>query len=110
VDVIVSTGGGATALAAQHATRTIPIVFVAGDPVGIGLVPRLSRPGGNLTGLNNSTSELNAKRLDLLREALPGASQFGVLVNPGPPAYRTTRNDLEEAARTLNVWLHIEEV
>ena len=110
VDVIVSTGGGATALAAKHATRVIPIAFIAGDPVGIGLVPRLSRPGGNLTGINNSTSELNAKRLDLLREARPGASRVGVLVNPGPPAYRTTRRDLEEAARSLGVRLQIREV
>jgi putative ABC transport system substrate-binding protein len=110
VDVIVSTGGGATAFAAKHATRAIPIAFIAADPVGIGLVKSVSRPEGNLTGVNNSTSELNAKRLELLREALPGASHVGVLANPGPPAYRTTRKDLETAARALGVRLQIRDV
>ena len=110
VDVIVSTGGSAPALAAKHATTVIPIVFVTGDPVGIGLVPSLSRPGGNLTGVNILTTELNAKRLDLLKEAFPGASRIGVLANPGPPTYRVARRNLEDAARTLNVRLYLREV
>jgi putative ABC transport system substrate-binding protein len=110
MEVIVSTGGGAPALAAKDATRVIPIVFIAGDPVGIGLVPSLSRPGGNLTGINNSTSELNAKRLDLLKQAVPWASRVGVLANPGPPAYRPARKDMEEAAQPLGMRLHIREV
>lgn len=109
-NVIVSTGGAATALAAQNATRGIPIVFVAGDPVGLKLVSSLSRPGGNLTGVNNSTSELNSKRLDLLREMLPRASHVGVLANPGPPVYRKTREELETAARALGVRLQIRDV
>jgi putative ABC transport system substrate-binding protein len=86
VEVIVSTGGSAPTLAAKEATRVIPIAFVTGDPVGLGLVPSLSRPGGNLTGINILTTELNAKRLDLLKEALPRASRIGVLANPGPPS------------------------
>jgi putative ABC transport system substrate-binding protein len=91
IDVIVSTGGSAPAIAAKRATTAIPIVFVAGDPVGLGLIHSLSRPGGNLTGVNILTAELNAKRLDLLKEALPGASRVGVLANPGPPTYRGAR-------------------
>jgi len=110
VDVIVSTGGSAPALAAKHATTAIPIVFVTGDPVGLGLVRGLSRPRGNLTGVNNLTSELNAKCLDLLKEALPGASLVGVLANPGPPRYRVPRRNLEDAARSLDVRLYIREV
>ena len=110
VDVIVSTGGGAPALAAKHATAAIPIVFVTGDPVGLGLVSSLSRPGGNLTGVNILTTELNAKRLDLLKEAFPGASRVGVLANPAPPVYRTARGHLEEAAGSLGLRLHVKEV
>jgi putative ABC transport system substrate-binding protein len=110
VDVIVSTGGSAPTLAAKHATPVIPIVFVASDPVGLGLVPSLSRPGGNLTGVNILTTELNAKRLDLLKEAFPGASRVGVLANPGPPAYRVARRNLEYAARSLGLRLYIREV
>ncbi len=110
VEVIVSTGGSAAALAAQNATRVIPIAFVTGDPVGLGLVPSLARPGGNLTGINIYTNELNAKRLDLLKEAIPGGSRVGVLANPGPPTYRMGRRNLEEAARSLGLRLHIREV
>lgn len=110
VDVIVSTGGSAPAFAAKKATRLIPITFITGDPVGLGLVPSLSRPGGNLTGMNIFTNELNAKRLDLLKEAFPGVSHIGVLANPGPPNYRLVRGTLEDAARSLGVRLHIGEV
>jgi putative ABC transport system substrate-binding protein len=110
VDVIVSTGGSAPAVAAKNATQVIPIVFITGDPVGLGLVPSLSRQGGNLTGINIFTNELNAKRLDLLKEALPGASRVGVLANPGPPTYRVARRNLEDAARSLGVRLHLREV
>lgn len=104
--MIVSTGGSAPALAAKSATSRVPIVFVTGDPVGLGLVQSLSRPGGNLTGVNVLTTELNAKRLDLLREAIPGASRIGVLANPGPPVYRMARRNLEEAAQSLGLRLH----
>jgi putative ABC transport system substrate-binding protein len=110
VDVIVSTGGSAPTRAAKDATATIPIVFLTSDPVGVGLVPSLRQPGGNLTGVNILTNELNAKRLDLLKEAIPGASRVGVLANPGPPAYRTARKPLEGAAQALGVRLDIKEV
>ena len=67
VAVIVSTGGSATALAVQQAVTTIPVVFSVGDPLGIGLVAHLDRPGGNVTGVSLFTGELNAKRLELLK-------------------------------------------
>jgi putative ABC transport system substrate-binding protein len=85
VDVVVATGGSSTALAAKKAFATVPIVFITSDPVGSGLVASLNRPGGNLTGVNILTLELNAKRLDLLKEAVPGVSRVAVLANPTTP-------------------------
>src|SRR2546426_3904045 len=86
VDVIVSTGGDATALAAKNATRTIPIVFIAGgDPVGLGLVSSLGRPGGNMTGVSILVSELDAKRLELLKELISKVAVGAVLLNPLNP-------------------------
>ena len=77
-DVVVTDGGAAT-LAVKRATSTIPIVFVSGDPVGAGIVPNLSRPGGNLTGFAVIGRELNVKRLELLREALPRLTRVGIV-------------------------------
>jgi putative ABC transport system substrate-binding protein len=90
-------------LAAKAATTTIPIVVsVSEDPVGLGLVASLARPGGNLTGINFLNSELNAKRLELLRELVPAATRVAVLVNPtGGPAVETTLRDVEAAARAM---------
>ena len=80
-DVIVTDGSSAAA-AAKRTTGTIPIVFVSGDPVGMGLIPRLSQPGGNMTGLAIISTELNVKRLELLRELFPRVSRVGLLYEP----------------------------
>ena len=83
VAVIVTGGGPATALATKVATATIPIVFIVGeDPVRLGLVASLGRPGGNLTGVNFLVGELTAKRLGFLRELVPWSRRIAVLVNP----------------------------
>jgi putative ABC transport system substrate-binding protein len=105
VAVIVA-GTDLSALAAKAATTTIPIVFgVGGDPVALGLVARLNRPGGNITGHANVTAELTPKRLQLLRELMPNAARFGVLVDPAAPTTPSTIADLQGAARTLGLKL-----
>jgi putative ABC transport system substrate-binding protein len=100
VAVIVSAIGTATALAAKAATTTIPIVFTAGtDPVQAGIVPSLSRPGGNVTGVNFMASELGAKRLSVLQELVPRATRIALLVNrTNPVAAESVIKDVERAA------------
>src|SRR4029450_13640367 len=89
VDVIVVGGGTRPTLAAMQATRTIPIVFTGvGDPVESGLVTSLARPGGNVTGLSSLGPELVGKRLELLKQAVPGVSRVAVLFLPGAPGDR----------------------
>src|SRR5207302_2211987 len=103
VAVIVTAGGFATALAAKEATTTIPIVFgLSDDPVKHGFVASLAWPGGNLTGVNFLSTELTAKRLELLREMLPKASRIAVLVNPANPgSTQTTLREVELAGRAI---------
>ena len=110
VDILVATGGSATALAAKSATRTIPIVFTTADPVRGGLVASLARPGGNITGVNILTAELNVKRLQLLKEAVPGANRVAVLVNPTGSTSGPTLKDMEGAARSLGLGLLVQQV
>jgi putative tryptophan/tyrosine transport system substrate-binding protein len=108
VDVIVTQGGTASALAAKSETTTIPIVFiVGGDPVGDGLVASLARPGGNLTGFTIITVGLMPKRFELLSELVPQARVVVLLVNPNNPLSEPMMRDVREAARTKGVQLHI---
>jgi putative ABC transport system substrate-binding protein len=107
VMVIVATSDS-SAVAAKASTATIPIVFIGGgDPVKLGLVASLNRPGGNLTGVTNLNIELGQKRLQLLRELLPKSTIVAVLVNPTNPSAETISNDLQAAARTIGVQSHV---
>jgi putative tryptophan/tyrosine transport system substrate-binding protein len=101
VAVIVAVGGDPSALAAKAATLTIPIVFASTDPVKSGLVASLNRPGGNATGVYILSSDLQAKRLGLLHELLPGTALFGALLNPKFPPAAQQAAELAEAARTI---------
>ena len=94
--------------AAKAATTTIPIVFLTGaDPVALGLVASLNRPGGNLTGVTTLSVELEPKRLELLHGLVPTAKTIGVLVNPTNPNAEIQSSDLQAAARTLGLKLEI---
>jgi putative ABC transport system substrate-binding protein len=104
VNVIVASGGPVAAMAAKAATSTIPIVFTASsDPVKLGLVASLNRPGGNVTGSGMFTAELEPKRLELLRELVPTARVIGALVNPGRTDAEAQSRDVQAAGRTLGL-------
>jgi putative tryptophan/tyrosine transport system substrate-binding protein len=106
VDVIVTFGGGAPR-AAKAASQTIPIVFaIGGDPIAIGLVASLARPGGNVTGVGWLGGELTSKRLELISELVPHARAIALLVNPNNPGASVVR-EMQEAARTKGVQLPI---
>jgi putative ABC transport system substrate-binding protein len=99
---VIAPSGTPAALAAKAATATIPIVFnTGGDPVALGLVASLNRPGGNVTGSANLEAELAPKRLQLLHDLMPNAALFGVLADPAFPPTQSTIADLQAAARTL---------
>jgi putative ABC transport system substrate-binding protein len=108
VVVIVASATPGAALAAKAATTTIPIVFQIGnDPVKLGLVASISRPGGNITGASFLVQELVAKRLELLHEIVPTTTTIGFLVNPTMSGIETQIKEAEAAARTLGVHLVI---
>jgi putative ABC transport system substrate-binding protein len=99
----------AAALAAKAATSTIPIVFTTGaDPIQSGLVARLNRPEGNLTGISFFSPQMESKRLGLLHELVPKADLIAVLLNPSNPFFENQLKDVNEAARTIGLKLHIE--
>jgi putative tryptophan/tyrosine transport system substrate-binding protein len=103
VDVIVTSGTGMV-LAAKQATSVIPIVFAAaGDPVGTGLVASLARPGGNVSGLSSQTAETAGKRLELLREIVPGLRRLAILANVSNPLAVLDMREVQGAARTLGL-------
>jgi putative tryptophan/tyrosine transport system substrate-binding protein len=105
VDVI-KTLSTPVALAAKRATTTIPVVFVGvGDPVGVGLVPSLARPQGNVTGIANLAPELSAKRLEILREVVPNLSPVGMLWNDTNPSMALRAKEFGQAAATIGVTL-----
>jgi len=108
VSIIATGGGTVSALAARAATTTIPVVFVSdSDPVKIGLVTSINRPGGNVTGIHQLTAGLEAKRVGLLHELVPSATRIAVLVNPDYTDAEAQIKEVQEAARTLRLDLPI---
>jgi putative ABC transport system substrate-binding protein len=108
VSVIVAAGGGVAPLAAKATTGTIPIVFTTGDdPVWLGLVTSLNRPGGNVTGVTLMNVEISQKRLELLHELIPNAAVIAALVNPNFPGAAIEVEHLQAAARTLGLQIAV---
>ena len=108
VAVLVSTGGPQSVVAAKAATSTIPIVFTTGsDPVQLGVVTSLSRPGGNITGVYLFTAAMESKRLGLLRALVPGVQLIAVLLNPNRPDHADHTREVQEAAATARQQIHI---
>ena len=104
-------GGATAASAATQVTALMPLVMTnVTDPVTLGLVPSLARPGGNLTGLSNMSPELSAKRLELLKEIVPQLARVAVLGDPSSPSHPPQWRDTESAARSLGVQVHSVEV
>jgi putative ABC transport system substrate-binding protein len=108
VDLILTSGGTPPALAAKDASSTIPIVFTSvSDPIGIGLVASLARPGGNLTGFSNIAAGLTPKLLELLSEVVPQAGVIALLVNPSNPIVEPIIRDALEAARAKEIGIFV---
>jgi putative ABC transport system substrate-binding protein len=106
--VAVIAANGPAVVAAKTATTTIPIVFSVGlDPVELGLVARLNQPGGNVTGVTALFDEVGPKRLELLHELVPTATLIALLLNPTYPSAENQSRDLQAAARTLGLQLHV---
>jgi putative ABC transport system substrate-binding protein len=107
-DVLIAGFGILAAKAAKAATNTVPIVFTtAGDPVGAGLVPSLSRPGGNVTGLTDQAADIGGKRLELLREVAPGKADVAVLMNPDTLYSALALTEIQAAATTVQVRIQV---
>jgi putative ABC transport system substrate-binding protein len=108
VNVLVAVGGAEIALAAKAATSTIPIVFeMGGDPVALGVVSSLSRPGGNLTGVSSLSVEVSRKRLEFMQELRPGIKKFAIAINPKSPTSATQLKNFQVAAEALGLELVI---
>jgi putative ABC transport system substrate-binding protein len=108
ITVMAATGGDVSALAAKAATTTIPIVFTAGgDAVKIGLVSSFNKPGGNVTGVNLFFTEMGAKRLEMLRQLIPGATAIAMLVNPNNPTAATDVQAVQAGARSMGLQINI---
>jgi ABC-type uncharacterized transport system substrate-binding protein len=107
---VIAAIGGFAAPAAKAATATIPIVFsVGGDPIELGLVTSLNRPGGNITGVTFFAAQLLQKQVGILHDLLPKATALGVLINPGNPRHQADARDVQAAARTLGLGVHVAE-
>ena len=108
VAVLAATGGAPSITAAKAATTTIPIVFTIGtDPARAGFVSSLSRPGGNITGVNLFVVAMESKRLGLLRALIPGVQLIAVLLNPNRQTYAQQKSDVEEAAHAICQQVHL---
>jgi ABC-type uncharacterized transport system substrate-binding protein len=106
VAVLVAVGGSPSAIAAKQATSTVPVVFLAGDAVHLGLVASLNRPGSNVTGISNLSGELGGKSISILRQLAPTADAVGYLLNPSNPIAQEYAKDAQAAATSLGVQIH----
>jgi putative tryptophan/tyrosine transport system substrate-binding protein len=105
---VIAAGASSAALAAKAATTTIPVLFIIPeDPVALGLVSSLARPGGNMTGVNLLSTEVAAKRLELLRQMIPRAARIAVLINPADAKAESTLRDVDTAASTIGMQIQV---
>ena len=104
---LIMAGGDPAAVAAKEATASIPIVCTTGDPVRLGIVASYNKPGGNVTGIAILVTELGAKRLGLIRELIPAASQVAAMLDPNEPSFGSQRREVQEAARALGLQMHV---